>query len=393
MADKKASEFWLPPEFLSDEDLLMDPYAFEKPLSRTLPRSNLLSPSAFPHGRSFSPVPSSVFSGVEESEEELLSWLTSRFRRTALDEEGNKSLCIPRHSEKGGVISGSPQSTLAMVGSWTGRRTGSSNGSPFGPSQASSPTTPPLCVENDDLWALIFRDAVQARRARSTPDALFSDHPSIPPANLVKNSISGAHVNPFHQLRALRMMQQQCSEMWGQKIDGGYLGGRDVFGNRGNRVGFGIDPFVETGNSGIPVPGQTAAWPALPPQRPSQYGRSDMIAAFPGGYGAGLKRECAGTGVFIPRRYESNNNVKTSADLRKPTSKISNGVNKRSDGCYNGGSRAQIHPSPGGFSISDYEILIARSNAALLEKRRRSMGPQPEVSISPELRLPPEWTY
>lgn len=63
------------------------------------------------------------------------------------------------------MLSGSPQSTLVQVGSWSGRSTISSNGSPNGPSQVSSPPTTPLGVNNDP-WDLIYQAAGQVARLK-----------------------------------------------------------------------------------------------------------------------------------------------------------------------------------------------------------------------------------
>lgn len=67
--------------------------------------------------------------------------------------------------QKARVLSGSPQSTLIQVGSWSGQSTMSSNGSPNGPSQVSSPPTTPLGV-NNDAWDLIYQAAGQVARLK-----------------------------------------------------------------------------------------------------------------------------------------------------------------------------------------------------------------------------------
>ncbi|CAH9091184.1 unnamed protein product [Cuscuta epithymum] len=386
MAEKQI-QFRLRPELLTDDDVLINPYFFEKPVDRTVPRPNPVLSSEYSHGRSFSSLESSLSSFDNESDEDdFLSRLTSLLRRASI-EEANKSVHA-RNPLESWVISGSPQSTLPPVGNWTGRSTGSSNSSPNGPSQVSSPTAIPPSVENDP-WDLLFREAAQLSRVKSTAgESYFSNNRSFPDQSL----ISGAHVNPFHQIRGFGMMQPQCPQMWGQKVIDGFLGGRQLPQNRAVRVGFGCGPVVENGKCATAVPAQTAAWHSLPPQQQTQFGGSGTGAAFAGGSLVGLKRECAGTGVFIPRRYDANTNAKLTADPRKIAAKVDNGVKKSLVEGYNGISRPQLRSSSSSIPISDYDLLIARKNAEIVAKRMRSLS-TPEVAISPELRLPPEWTY
>ncbi|CAH9097614.1 unnamed protein product [Cuscuta europaea] len=386
MADKR-TEFRLRPEFLTEDDILMDPYFFENPVDRTVPRPNPVFSSEYSHGRSFCSLDSSLSSFDNESDEdEFLSRLTSLLRRASI-EEANKSVHA-RNPLESWVLSGSPQSTLAQVGNWTGRSTGSSNSSPNGPSQVSSPTAIPASVENDP-WDLLFREAAQLNRVKSTAgESYFSNNRSFPD----HSHISGAHVNPFHQIRGFGMMQPQCPQMWAQKVNDGFLGGRQLPQNRGVRFGFGSGPVVENRKCATAVPAQTAAWHSLPPQQQTQFGGSGTGTAFASRSVVGFKRECAGTGVFIPRRYDANTNAKLPADPRKIAAKVDNGVKKSLVEGYNGISRPQLRSSSSSIPISDYDLLIARKNAEIVAKRMRSLS-TPEVAISPELRLPPEWTY
>lgn len=106
------------------------------------------------------------------------------------------------------------------------------------------------------------------------------------------------------------MIPHQSSEMWGRKVNPGWLGARQLYQTR---VGSG---FAENGGRERSL-SHSAALHSLQFQQQNQYGGSGARAAFPGGSGGGggLKRECAGTGVFIPRRYGS----KPPADSRKKT--------------------------------------------------------------------------
>lgn len=74
------------------------------------------------------------------------------------------------------VLSGSPQSTLSGIGSWSGRSTISSNGSPNGPSQVPSPPTTPFGA-NNDTWDLISAAAGQVARLKMSGEGTnFSHH-------------------------------------------------------------------------------------------------------------------------------------------------------------------------------------------------------------------------
>lgn len=104
-------------------------------------------------------------------------------------------------TQKAKMVSGSPQSTLTKVGSWSGRSTMSSNGSPNGPSQVSSPPTTPLAVENDP-WELIYQAAGQIARLKMSGADGFNSNPGIlgPPKRLstpppLKNSSPACFYN------------------------------------------------------------------------------------------------------------------------------------------------------------------------------------------------------
>lgn len=77
------------------------------------------------------------------------------------------------------VMSGSPQSTLSGIGSWSCQSTVSSNGSPNGPSQVPSPPTTPFGA-NNETWDLISAAAGQVARLKmgSGEGAKFGNHGS-----------------------------------------------------------------------------------------------------------------------------------------------------------------------------------------------------------------------
>ena len=94
--------------------------------------------------------------------------------------------------------SGSPQSTLVAAGNWSGLSPVSSNGSPNGPSQVSSPTA--ATVGPNDAWDLFYAAAGQLARLKMNgegppksrglidPHRSFSSFHQLPP---VKKPNSG----------------------------------------------------------------------------------------------------------------------------------------------------------------------------------------------------------
>lgn len=90
------------------------------------------------------------------------------------------------------------------------------------------------------------------------------------------------------------MLKQQCSSIWGRQMPVKQQGFQSNGGYE-RQLGF-----------------SESAWPPVQIQRqnhlnqpPQHRGGSGMRAVFLGG--SGVKRECAGTGVFLPRGYGINN--------------------------------------------------------------------------------------
>lgn len=140
---------WLPPQFLAG-----DP-------DTTLSNSDFSFPSEFPYEFGLSSPESS-----DDGEEDFFAGLSRRLGQTSLHET-RKQLSstvseIPRKTQ--GLV-GSPQSTLAGIGSWSGRSAVSGDGSPNGYSRVPSPSTTPF-DENNDPWEVIYAAAVQIARMK-----------------------------------------------------------------------------------------------------------------------------------------------------------------------------------------------------------------------------------
>ncbi|XP_057808302.1 uncharacterized protein LOC131022794 [Salvia miltiorrhiza] len=116
------------------------------------------------------------------------------------------------------------------------------------------------------------------------------------------------------------------------------------------------------------------------------------------GSGAAAKKVCAGTGVFLPRRYDAVNdcNAHPLAPRRRPVCSASSP--------FHGRETAQIHTKPLMYSfsesrpqpkisrgfVSDHNSVLARRHALVLLQRHRSFL-TPVAADHP--CLPPEWTY
>uniref|UniRef100_A0A5B7B5T2 TIP41-like protein n=1 Tax=Davidia involucrata TaxID=16924 RepID=A0A5B7B5T2_DAVIN len=417
-------EFWLPPEFLTDDDILMDKENYNKNgLGSTVIGPNFSFPTEFPYdfgsfGSSFvfnSPVESVVGSTETESDEEdLIAGLTRQLARSTL-QETQKIACNPQKIEKTWVLSGSPQSTLSVVGSWSGRSAVSSNGSPNGPSQVSSPPTTPLS-SNNDAWDLIYAAAGEVSRLKMNgegppkgrllcpPRSLTPVHPSPP----VKNPNNGFYTNQclshnlsktshFQHARHNQVLKPQCSAVWGRPAKEGLFSQQNQFQQQQqmaqNRGGGGFVETLESGRCGRPLGLPQSAWPSLQVQHQhhqNQQSGSGTRAVFLGG--SGVKRECAGTGVFLPRRYSNHSDSRKKPAAGYSTAllqaRVVQALNKNFDDMT-------VHTHPHSrFNAAftpDYDALTASRNA-LLAEQRRSLRPE-GGAVNHEIRLPKEWTY
>ncbi|KAL5742650.1 hypothetical protein ACOSP7_029382 [Xanthoceras sorbifolium] len=441
-------EFWLPPEFLTDDDILMD-MSINNNLKKKSNNNNKdgfdfdsdivkpMFPFEFSYGfGSFglssdlsSPVESVVGSTETESDEEdYIAGLTRQMTHSTLKEGFKRAdKAFASEKTKGLFLSGSPQSTLCAVGSGCGCKQGSSQGSPNCQSQVSSPP---------GTWDLLYAAAGEVARMRMNEES-YSGHRYYrggllggpprkestvsvtvknPQQNLVdhvgfysqhhhnhQQSLSHQKLqqtSQFQQLRQQQLMkQQQGSSVWGRgpQQTKGTVQHQAGINNHRARSNSTID-FVGTRNNGRPLGLSPSAWPPLQQQpttqtqQQQQQNGSGMRAVFLGAPGA--KRECAGTGVFLPRR------INTPAETRKKPAtcstvllpaKVVQALNLNFDEMG-----APLHPRFGSYTPDDAAALRFRNgngNGNALTHQRRNFRSQPGMMNHHEIRLPPEWTY
>lgn len=373
-------EFWLPPEFLNDEDLLMD-FIPGKPNSGT-PAGGLNKGSnglyGFgsygPNSDLSSPVESVMGSTETESDEEdYMNCLSRKFAKTTLHEDFWKSDANfnyeNNHSKSTRVMAGSPQSTLC------GCKQGSSRGSPNCPSP---PATAAAFNRNEPSWDLLYAAAGEVARMRMVEEAASRYYnpnknylaPPTPRRTTSPNlHYQQLQVAQFQQLKQQQMVkQQQYLQMMQQ--------------NRRN----------DAGNS-RPVAPPVSTWPTpqqsqqQPQQRPPGSG---MRAVFLGN--PTTKRESTGTGVFLPRQIGAPTEPikKRGCSTVLLPDRVVQALNLNLES-MEAESKLQSRCN-GGPLASEYDAeMIYRSSVMMAQQRRNNYRQQP-ASMA-EFRLPQEWTY
>lgn len=404
--------FWLPSHFLTDEDTLMDKENFNDNGANPVGAEIHGFPSEFPYefdsfGSSSalnSPVESVMSSTETESDEEdLLTQLKRQLAHSTLhDTQKLAPSFSSENQEKTWVLSGSPQSTLSAVGNWSGRSTVSSNGSPNGRSRVSSPPTTPLS-EKTDAWDLIYAAAGQVARLKMSGDGpkyqqgrglLGPPRSPMPvPAQPAKNANTGfysyqglsnniSQTSQSQRIRQEQVLKQQCS-VWGREAKEAWFSQQQQQLQQQQQIHSRRSVGLESGRCGRPLGLPPSAWPPL--QHQHQQSSSGMRAVFLGG--SGLKRESAGTGVFLPRRFgnASDSRKKPGCSTVLLPARVVQALNLNFEDM---GSHSQPHFNGG--VAPDYEALMARRNA-LISQQKRNL--RPEGTMNHEIRLPQEWTY
>ncbi|XP_075104498.1 uncharacterized protein LOC107775635 isoform X1 [Nicotiana tabacum] len=392
-------EFWLPSQFLTDDDLLMD---FN--INSTGERNNgardfqhRFNPFGL-HSDLNSPVESAVGSvDTECDEEEYITELTRKMAHSTLHDSG-----FGYQNTKGWSLSGSPQSTLC------GCKQGSRNESPNCTSQA---TSPPPMNQNDRAFDLIYAAADEVARLRIMEDAAgfyqtktgltatpekTSTVPIAP--NKSKQFFGSLNSNQlsYQQLQVAqfqRLKQQQIMKQGqGQGVVGSGKGGFGQYMVNQNHQKLG----QSRGQNGVarPMNSSISGWPTLQQSQQQQPG-SGMHAVFLGN--PGPKKERAGTGVFLPR------NIGTQTETKKKPAgnttvllpdRVVQALNLNLEAmdarskpqvqprCYNGGNGSIPASGP------NY-----RNNTQQRNNNRTENTYSQRATMPQELLLPQDWTY
>ncbi|XP_030445756.1 uncharacterized protein LOC115668441 [Syzygium oleosum] len=383
-------EFWLPPQFLSDadadddDDLLVFPErrcpapgGGSSAAAAAATHAASASASALPYFERArgvvlspdlgSPVESVVGSTEEWSDvEERIADLTRKVAQSTLEDDFEYS--------KGFFLSGSPKSTLCGLRSGCGCGQGSSRGSPNGPSQPASPPgtlnllreaagrVAHLGINDEELYAL------NSFAKYHKYDVAPYSYPSI------------SQHQPFQAATPFRHVTTMAQAPFQGVRNSDFAG---VVGN---------GRFAAA-----------AAWPTLQQAHRQQselrshhlHG-SGRRAVFLGS--AGLKRESAGTGVFLPRRAvsEPEHRKKTGSTVLIPA-KVVQALNLNLDDT---GSQPQLQsrlnvcfaPESDGawrYRSNRPHHVQQRGNHHTHHHHHNRRPP----AMSHEIRLPQEWTY
>ncbi|KAI3742269.1 hypothetical protein L1987_59949 [Smallanthus sonchifolius] len=339
-------EFWLPPEFLNDEDILMD-FSTGKPNSGGF---NKATSGFYGYSNLSSPVESVMGSTETESDEEdYLNGLTLKLANTTLHEDFLKldanSNLENYHSKSTRGMAGSPQSTLC------GCTHGSSRGSP----NCSSPP-PAEAHRNQTSWDLLYAAAGELARMRMVEEAASRYY------NPNKNHLhyQQLQVAQFQKLKQQQIAKQQYLQLMLQSR------------TRNESI------------NGRPL----SSWPTQqPPQRPPGSG---MRAVFLGN--PTTKRESTGTGVFLPRQSGAPTEPfkKRGCSTVLLPDRVVQALNLNLE-AMEGESKLQSRCN-GGSLVSDYDVETMYRQSVMMAQQRRNNHRQQPPAMS-EFRLPQEWTY
>lgn len=376
-------EFWLPPQFLTDDDLLMDfkthSCVGDGGKDGSNPFSNGFNPFGS-HSDLSSPVESVVGSTETESDEDdYITGLTRKMAHSTLQEK-----------TKGWGLSRSPQSTLC------GCKLGSSRGSPNGPSQASSP---PRMTRPEVSMDLLYAAAGEVARIRMMEEstALYNHNKAgggiwaapprktspvpVGPKNTKPNLGSFNSNQPSLSYQQLQVAQFQRLKQQQMMKQGGY---RQFPVNQNQQV---AENRARNGVNGSLMNLPNSSWPTLQQSQSQQQQPntgSGMRAVFLGN--PGPKRECVGTGVFLPRR------IGTQTETRKKPGcpvilpdRVVQALNLNLE-TMDAATRPQSNFTP----ASDGGLKYRNNMAAVQQRRNQRIQP---VAMTQELQLPQEWTY
>ncbi|XP_031374805.1 uncharacterized protein LOC116189322 isoform X2 [Punica granatum] len=338
-----------------------------------------------------------------DEEEDFLAELTRRLTRSLAPEPQKPAGATPFSGTKTELwaVSGSPKSTLSGLSGWLPSHGGgiSRNGSPNGGSTAPSPPTTPFGAETaHPNWDLIYAAAGHVARLRLTGEGAktqprqqqpvggpvypIKSHSLDTAANKIPHyGFCSAHNQTNQNVRDEQMLKS-CSPVWTRTVK------MNSFTQQNQQIRSRVRGIPYESNSGRCGAGQPlglpqSAWPSLHARNAQQnQNGQNLRSLFLNG--SGSMKERAGTGVFLPRRYENpapEPRKKSGCSTVLLPAKVVQALNLNLDD-MNAHSQHR-------FS-SDYDVIMARRNA-LLAQQKRSL--HPDGGMTHEVRLPQEWTY
>lgn len=357
--------FWLPSEFLTDDDLLTD-FKSDRLKTRRFNEFSFGYGNSLPFNSDLSSPGDRVTSPTEtESEEDdLVSELTRKLAQSTLRNSNFSS----HHTSKGWKLSSSPQSTLC------GCKFGSS-GSPNSVSGVCSPPDAEDHLRRDYLYAAA-EEVARMRMIEET--AAFYSSKRLPPQ--VKPSPSPTAGFYPNQARSQNHISSQLLQAAKQQ----QMLKKGVYGPR--VMEFQLHNGRRNCDDGRAHGLAIAAWPGL--QQPS----SGTRAVFHGE--PEPKKERTGTGVFLPKRLGAIPTVsrkKSGCPTVLLPEKVVHALNLDV-----GSIDAHLQRSIDyGTSNFDYDAAAAalkhRNNVMMVAQQRRNLAAQ--AAMSQQLTLPQDWTY
>ncbi|KAI7754335.1 hypothetical protein M8C21_009077 [Ambrosia artemisiifolia] len=348
-------EFWLPQEFLNDEDIL------------TTGRPNKVTSGFYgltsygQNSNMSSPVESVIGSTETESDEDdyynnNLNGLTLKFANTTLHEEFWKpdTNNINNQSKGARVMSGSPQSTLC------GCKNGSSRGSP---NCRSPPSMAAEAHRNQTSRDLLYAAAGELARMRMVEEAASRYYNNLNKKYQqykVETETPDLHYQQLQLAQFQKLKQQQIAKQQYMQM---------MLQSRNGRL--------------AAAASASSAWPSQQPQTLRSSG-SGMRAVFLGN--PSTKRESTGTGVFLPRQ----SGAPTEPTKKRGCSTVL--LPDRVVQALNLNLETMEAESKVQSRCNDAEIMY-RQGVMMAQNRRNIHRQQPTMNNGAELRLPQEWTY
>ncbi|KAL8171538.1 hypothetical protein V2J09_023342 [Rumex salicifolius] len=389
------SAFWLPSEFLTDEDLFLMANQRSNP-GVLLPPSNGVEIPLYRRSSSAlnSPGESVVSSTETESSDdpdEFIAELTRHLAQSALRERAAKPHHHqPQPQEKSWcALATSPQSTLTGFTGWTNRRPGGSRTPPNQP-------PPAFDANHEEAWELIYAAAERVAKMRLNSQAQMMNQQQSVRRGLLSASHMELRTPPVRynasQNNHIQQIKNQVKQAW--------LSQQQLQNRGGNSAVHGLPqssyPHLRTlqqsnhrhhhlNNTCTGGCGGSAAAGA------------GMRAVFLGGSGAtGVKRQSTGTGVFLPRRVSSNSPTteprkKQGCSTVLLPARVVQALNLNLDEMN---SHNHTHTQPY-LAATNHDILVARRNASLAAatQQRRGLRGEGPMSHHETPLLPQEWTY